>query len=123
TTGASRGLPSRSTLPRPSPRCPPSSQGRAKQASSLYPSMSSLPDPKLKPTILILTVPHGASHRNAASALARALMESEPGARVEVADALARSAAWFRAYYNSYEIPLKLWPDLWGRIESVQHQS
>ena len=85
--------------------------------------MSSLPDPKLKPTILILTVPHGASHRNAASALARALTETEPGARVEVADALARSAAWFRAYYNSYEIPLKLWPELWGWIESVQHQS
>ncbi|HLW80024.1 MAG TPA: glycosyltransferase [Terriglobia bacterium] len=70
-----------------------------------------------------MTVPHGASHRNAAAALGRALTEIEPGARVEVADALERTTRWFRAYYNSYEIPLKLWPGLWGWIESVQHQS
>ena len=76
-----------------------------------------------RPKLLILTVPHGASHRNAAAALAGALAKIEPGARVEVSDALARSAPWFRAYYNSYEIPLKLWPGLWGWIESVQHRS
>ena len=29
---------------------------------------------------------------------------------------------WFRAYYNSYEIPLKYWPGLWGYIESHQFE-
>jgi processive 1,2-diacylglycerol beta-glucosyltransferase len=76
-----------------------------------------------RPGILILTVPHGASHRGAAEALGRALLEIGPGASVAVVDALARCASWFRAYYNSYEIPLKVWPGLWGRIEAVQHQS
>ena len=76
-----------------------------------------------KPNILILTVPHGASHQGAASGLARALVEIEPGATVEVVDALRHCAPWFRAYYNSYEIPLKYWPGLWSWIESVQHQA
>ncbi|PYV27226.1 MAG: hypothetical protein DMG24_05150, partial [Acidobacteria bacterium] len=76
-----------------------------------------------KPNILILTVPHGASHQGAAGGLARALVEIEPGATVEVVDALRHCAPWFRAYYNSYEIPLKYWPGLWSWIESVQHQA
>ncbi len=76
-----------------------------------------------KPAILILTVPHGASHRGAAEALRRALLEIDPGVAVEVVDALEHCASWFRAYYNSYEIPLKYWPRLWGWIEGVQHQS
>jgi processive 1,2-diacylglycerol beta-glucosyltransferase len=78
-----------------------------------------MPEPK----ILILTVSHGASHRRAASALEKALHALKPDATVEIADALERSAGWFRAYYNSYEIPLKYWPGLWGWIEGIQHRS
>ncbi len=73
--------------------------------------------------ILILTLPHGAAHQRAATALRAALLETRPGITVEVVDALGRCAPWFRAYYNSYQIPLRLWPSLWGRIESLQHQS
>jgi processive 1,2-diacylglycerol beta-glucosyltransferase len=50
-------------------------------------------------------------------------LEIQPGIAVEVVDALSRCAPWFRTYYNSYQIPLRYWPSLWGRIESVQHQS
>jgi len=42
---------------------------------------------------------------------------------VQVIDALHHCAGWFRAYYNSYLIPLRYWPSLWGRIERVQHQA
>ena len=70
--------------------------------------------------ILILTVPHGASHQRAANALRTALLEIRPGATVAVEDALDHCASWFRAYYNSYTIPLKYWPSLWGRIERTQ---
>jgi len=73
--------------------------------------------------ILILTVSHGASHRRAANALRQALRESRPELIVEVVDALEYCARWFRAYYSSYEIPLKYWPSLWGWIEGIQHQS
>jgi len=75
------------------------------------------------PKILILTLSHGAAHRRASSALCQTLLAAEPGARVEVIDALEHCTPWFRAYYNSYEIPLKVWPSLWGWIESIQHQS
>lgn len=78
-----------------------------------------MPEPK----ILILTVSHGASHRRAASALEKALHTLKPDATVEIADALKRCAGWFRAYYNSYEIPLKYWPGLWAWIEGIQHRS
>jgi processive 1,2-diacylglycerol beta-glucosyltransferase len=74
------------------------------------------------PKILILTVPHGASHQRASQALRKALVEIQPGLTVEVIDALDHSTRWFRAYYNSYEIPLKYWPSLWGWIESLQDQ-
>jgi len=70
--------------------------------------------------ILILTVPHGASHQRAASALRTALLELDPAVTVEVVNALDHCTHWFRAYYNSYEIPLKYWPSLWGWIESFQ---
>jgi len=40
-----------------------------------------------------------------------------------VIDTLQHCTAWFRAYYNSYLIPLAIWPGLWRRIESRQHQS
>ncbi len=73
--------------------------------------------------ILILTLPHGAAHVRAAKALRAALLEMRPGITVEVVDALSRCAPWFRAYYNSYQIPLRLWPRLWGWIESFQHQA
>lgn len=76
-----------------------------------------------KPKILILTLSHGASHRRAAAALQKALLSLQPEAKVEVVDALARCARWFRAYYNSYEIPLRYWPSLWAWIEGIQHRS
>ena len=72
------------------------------------------------PRILILTVPHGASHQRAANALRTALLEIQPGVQVEVVNALDHCARWFRAYYNAYEIPLKYWPSLWGWIERFQ---
>jgi processive 1,2-diacylglycerol beta-glucosyltransferase len=75
------------------------------------------------PKILILTHFHGGSHRRAAKALASALAEIRAGITVEVIDALHHCASWFRAYYNSYLIPLRYWPSLWGRIERHQHQA
>lgn len=73
--------------------------------------------------ILILTLPHGAAHQRASKALRAALLETRPGIAVEVIDALSHCTTWFRAYYNSYEIPLRFWPRLWGWIESHQHQA
>ena len=52
-----------------------------------------------------------------------ACLELRPNARVEVADILAHCTPWFRAYYNSYLIPLTLCPALWRWIEGQQHQS
>jgi processive 1,2-diacylglycerol beta-glucosyltransferase len=68
-------------------------------------------------------LPHGAAHQRASRALRAALEEIQPGIAVGVVDALSRCASWFRIYYNSYQIPLRYWPSLWGWIESVQHQS
>src|SRR5271167_3677563 len=76
-----------------------------------------------KPRILILTVAHGAAHRRASQAPRKALVEINPKLTVQVEDALEHCTPWFRAYYDSYEIPLKYWPSLWGWIESMQHQS
>jgi processive 1,2-diacylglycerol beta-glucosyltransferase len=73
--------------------------------------------------ILILTLPHGAAHQRASKALRSALLEIQPGIAVEVVDALGRCAPWFRTYYNSYQIPLRYWPSLWGWVESFQHRS
>ena len=73
------------------------------------------------PRVLILTIPHGAAHQRVAAALKKALLKLRPGLTVEIVDALARCAWWFRLYYDSYEIPLKYWPELWGWIESKQH--
>ncbi len=73
--------------------------------------------------ILILTVAHGAAHKRASQALHQALLGVNPNLIVQVEDALHHCSRWFRAYYDSYEIPLKYWPSLWGWIESIQHQS
>ena len=73
--------------------------------------------------ILILTLPHGAAHQRASKALRAALLEIQPDLVVEVVDALGHCTPWFRAYYNSYQIPLRYWPSLWGWIEGVQHES
>ena len=73
------------------------------------------------PRILILTIPHGAAHQRVAAALNKALHEIQPELTIEIIDALAHCARWFRAYYDSYEIPLKYWPGLWGWIEGKQH--
>jgi len=77
----------------------------------------------LYPRILIMSVSCGAAHQRAAKALRKALEELRPDAQIEVIDTLQHCTAWFRAYYNSYLIPLKLWPGLWRRIENIQHQS
>ncbi len=76
-----------------------------------------------QPRILILTISHGASHQRASNALRQALLEIQPGLTVEVVDALKLCTGWFRAYYDSYLIPLKYWPGLWARIENLQHQA
>jgi processive 1,2-diacylglycerol beta-glucosyltransferase len=73
------------------------------------------------PRILILTVTHGASHERLAHSLRKALVEIGPNLTVEVVNALEHCARWFRAYYDSYQIPLKYWPALWGWIENKQH--
>ncbi len=73
--------------------------------------------------IIILTIAHGASHLRAGKALEEALTSIQPGLDLRRVDALAECAPWFRAYYNSYEIPLRFWPSLWRLIEGVQHQS
>jgi hypothetical protein len=49
-------------------------------------------------------------------ALRMALLEIQPGIAVDVVDALNRCTPWFRAYYNSYQIPLRYWPSLWGWV-------
>lgn len=77
----------------------------------------------LPPRILILSLPHGAAHQRAARALRKAFLELRPDAEVQVIDTLQYCTAWFRAYYNSYLIPLTLWPGLWRRIERLQHKS
>jgi glycosyltransferase involved in cell wall biosynthesis len=74
-----------------------------------------------QPRVLILTVHHGSSHVRVARALEQALLQLRADIKVEVVDALAHCAAWFRAYYNSFEIPLKYWPGLWEYIENRQH--
>src|SRR5208282_4930305 len=77
----------------------------------------------LPPKILLLSMPHGAAHQRAAKALREAFAALRPNARVEVIDTLQHCTAWFRAYYNSYLIPLTIWPGLWRWIEKRQHQS
>ncbi len=72
------------------------------------------------PRILILTLHHGSTHVRISRALEKALLHLRPNLKVEVVDALAHCAPWFRAYYNSYELPLKYWPGLWDYIESHQ---
>ncbi len=73
------------------------------------------------PKTLILTVHHGASHQRVAWALRKALLEIEPQLTVEIINALDYCARWFRLYYDSYAVPLKHWPALWGMIENAQH--
>jgi processive 1,2-diacylglycerol beta-glucosyltransferase len=75
-----------------------------------------------RPRVLILTLHHGSTHVRISRALEKALLHLRPNLKVEVVDALALCAPWFRAYYNSYEIPLKYWPGLWDYIERRQHQ-
>lgn len=74
------------------------------------------------PRVLILTLHHGATHLRLSRALEKALLQLRPDLSVEVVDALAHCTPWFRAYYNSYEIPLKYWPRLWDYIESHQFE-
>lgn len=71
--------------------------------------------------ILILTIPHGAAHQRIAAALKRAILGAQPDVAIEIVNVLDILPRWFCAYYNSYEIPLKYWPSLWGWIENMQH--
>ena len=75
-----------------------------------------------RPRVLILTLHHGATHVRLAHTLEKALRELRPHLKIEVVDALAHCTAWFRAYYNAYEIPLKYWPGLWRFIEGRQFE-
>jgi len=75
------------------------------------------------PRILILSMSHGAAHLRAAAALRKAFADLRPSVDVEVVDTLQHCTAWFRTYYNSYVIPLAVWPSLWRWIESRQFQS
>lgn len=75
------------------------------------------------PRILILSTPHGAAHQRAAFALQKAFRDLKPAVDTDVVDALKHTPWWFRAYYDSYVIPLALWPGLWRWIESKQHQA
>jgi processive 1,2-diacylglycerol beta-glucosyltransferase len=75
-----------------------------------------------RPRVLILTLHHGSTHLRIARALENALRCLRPNLAVEVVDALAHCTPWFRAYYNSYELPLKYWPRLWGFIEHQQFE-
>lgn len=77
----------------------------------------------VRPRILILSMPQGAAHHRAALALQKAFRDLRPAVETEVIDTLQHCTAWFRAYYDSYVIPLALWPGLWRWIESKQHQS
>lgn len=74
------------------------------------------------PRILILALHHGATHFRISRTLEKALKRMRPDVNVEVIDALAYCTPWFRAYYDSYEIPLKYWPGLWGFIEGQQFE-
>lgn len=74
------------------------------------------------PRVLILTLHHGSTHVRLSRALQKALLQLRPDLHVEVVDALAHCRSWFRAYYNSYEIPLKYWPGLWAFIEGQQFE-
>lgn len=72
--------------------------------------------------VLILTVSHGAAHRRAALALQAAFAELSPESNVTVIDTLNYCTRWFRAYYDSYALPMRYWPSLWNRIEDYQHR-
>ena len=77
----------------------------------------------LPPKVLILTVSHGTSHTRVAYALQAGFSSIAPNGRCAVVDGLCLCAPWFRAYYDSYLILLKIWPRLWGWIEGIQHKS
>ena len=70
-----------------------------------------------------MSVPCGTAHDRAAKALQKAILELRPDVQAKVIDTLEHCTAWFRTYYNSYTIIIKLSPGLWRRIENVQHQS
>ena len=74
------------------------------------------------PRVLILTLHHGSTHVQLSRTLEKALLQLRPNLKVEVVDALAHCTPWFRAYYNSYELPLRYWPGLWDYIEGRQFE-
>ena len=76
----------------------------------------------VRPRVLILALHHGSTHIRISRALEKALLQLRPNLRVEVVDALEHCTSWFRAYYDSYEIPLKYLPGLWNYIENRQYE-
>ncbi len=71
--------------------------------------------------VLILTVPHGTAHERMGITLKKSLEKLRPDVSAETVNALDYCGKWFRAYYNSYQLPLKHWPAFWGWIEGYQH--
>ncbi len=65
----------------------------------------------------------GAAHHRAAMALQKAFRDLPFAVDANVIDTLEHCAAWFRAYYDSYVIPLAVWPGLWRWIEGKQHRA
>jgi len=72
--------------------------------------------------ILILAVHHGSTHIQIARVMENALRQQRPNAHIEIIDTLAHCRRLFRAYYNSFELPMKYWPGLWERIETQQYR-
>jgi processive 1,2-diacylglycerol beta-glucosyltransferase len=70
-----------------------------------------------RPAVLIVSASTGTGHARAAEALRGALLDREPGVRVEHVDLLDLAPRWVRAAYGSgYELVVARAPWLWERI-------
>lgn len=74
-------------------------------------------------TILILTIPFGAGHANAAAVVARACGQRIPECQAQVIDVAEYMPRWFRWWYiDLYLFVLKIFPFVWRRVEAVQRE-
>lgn len=70
-----------------------------------------------RPAVLVVSASTGTGHARAAEALRGALLDREPGVRVEHVDLLDLAPRWVRAAYGSgYELVVARAPWLWERI-------
>lgn len=70
-----------------------------------------------RPAVLVVSASTGTGHARAAEALRGALLDREPGFRVEHVDLLDLAPRWVRAAYGSgYELVVARAPWLWERI-------